>query len=684
MANNIYDIYELLDMYESVMSLVSGAIIRMDISNGRIIFSNNLKNITGLGNDELPNNVNELKALLVEEDFEKLLNIIHNVEYNTEWNIKVKLKKEREGYDVFDLIGKKEKRGLKDFVYFVIRNPNQNFGMFSPDLLFPKDFFDNSLQAIIITNSQNEVVRVNKHFVDMTGYSMEEVLGKNPSFWSSQMHDKEFYEKMWRDLKTKGFWSGIIWDKKKNGEVLALRSNIFEIRGANNQLVGYIAINSDVTDRIQKENELIKKVKYDSVTSLPNKNHLLEYINKISSEKLTKNNFSLLLIKICEYHELFDAYGIEKANFVIKRIADKIIKLLEKEFYLARYSDEEFSIFGEFENIDQIQNLADSLIKILSEPILVLGEKIYVKVSIGISIYPKDCQSLEDIINKARIALSRSLEGNYSFYSKEISNHIKSEKTLEVQLYEALKDNHFFLQYQPQFSYESKTIIGAEALIRLKNIDGSVNLPLSFLRVAEKKRLLDKIDEYVLKKVIKAIKEINRENSKKEVRIFSNVSKDFFDREDFVNIIYKILLDNDVDPKYLGIELTENIFIRDFYSAQKKIKSLKEMGVKIALDDFGTGYSSLSYLSKLDIDKIKIDKSFMDNLFQSSQSKKLVSTIIYLAKSLDMEVIAEGVESSEQLEFLKEKECYEIQGYYFSPPVSLSEFKKLLYNHSKI
>jgi len=220
-------------------------------------------------------------------------------------------------------------------------------------------------------------------------------------------------------------------------------------------------------------------------------------------------------------------------------------------------------------------------------------------------------------------------------------------------------------------------IIGAEALIRLQKENGSILSPNEFLGIAKKNALMDRIDQFVLEETIKSSGVIN-ESSNKNVRIFFNVSKSFFERENFLYNIESMLHKYNLNPSYLGIELTEDLFIEDFYLAQKKVEALKEIGLKIALDDFGTGFSSLSYLNKLDIDKIKIDKSFIDNILHDETSQRLVSSIISMSKSLGLEVIAEGVENKEQLLFLQKEGCYEVQGYYFSKPLPFDQFKLFL------
>jgi len=233
------------------------------------------------------------------------------------------------------------------------------------------------------------------------------------------------------------------------------------------------------------------------------------------------------------------------------------------------------------------------------------------------------------------------------------------------------------MYFQPQIDTKEMNIIGAEALIRLKQADGSVLPPNVFLGVAKKNAFMDRIDQFVLEETIKNAWVIN-ESLNKNIRIFFNVSKSFFEREDFLYNIKIMLHKYNLNPSYLGIELTEDLFIEDFYSAQKKIEALKEIGLKIALDDFGTGFSSLSYLNKLDVDKIKIDKSFIDNILHDETSQRLVSSIISMSKSLGLEVIAEGVENKEQLLFLQEEGCYEVQGYYFSKPLPFDQFKFFL------
>jgi PAS domain S-box-containing protein len=216
-----------------------------------------------------------------EEDAQKIVDKVNNSEYEVEWTLRVSSKRNKEGFNTFDLIGKKKRKCDKDVLYILVRNADQNFGLMNPDTFFPKEMFDNSPQAIVITDKNNKVVRVNKAFLKMTGYTLDEVMGQNPHFWASNMHDKNFYEQMWHELKSKGFWSGRIIDRKKNGEMIFLYSNFFEIKGYNNKVIGYMAINTDITNSVKKEEEITRVLKHDSLTGLPNLKNLLERIEKV-------------------------------------------------------------------------------------------------------------------------------------------------------------------------------------------------------------------------------------------------------------------------------------------------------------------------------------------------------------------------------------------------------------------
>jgi len=670
-------IEELLDMYESASEMYTGAVMRIDLSSSKILYSENLKQVTGVGKNELPNNLDELLAFIKEEDVQKIVDKVNNSEYEVEWTLRVSSKNNKEDFNTFDLIGKKKRKCDKDVLYMLVRNPDQNFGLMNPDTFFPKEMFDSSPQAIVITDKNNKVVRVNNAFLKMTGYTLDEVMGKDPHFWASNMHDKNFYEQMWHDLKSKGFWSGRLIDRKKNGEMIFLYSNFFEIKGYNNKVIGYMAINTDITDSVKKEEEIMRVLKHDSLTGLPNMKGLLERIEDVRQKNPEEKNLALLIVKIDELHELIDFHGLETMNRVIKEVAKEIIEVVGKKYFASAISKDEIALFGCFESIDELESLATNLLSKLSIPVQILGQKIFLKIKIGISNYPLDSTNPEDLINQAEMALKNSMRKSINFYSPELSKIFGFEKKVEDKINVALENNGLLMYFQPQIDTKAMNIIGAEALIRLKQGDGSVLSPDVFLGIAKKKALMDRIDQFVLEETIKSAKGIN-ESLSKNARIFFNVSKSFFEREDFIYNIKIMLHKYNLNPSYLGIELTEDLFIEDFYSAQKKIEALKEIGLKIALDDFGTGFSSLSYLNKLDVDKIKIDKSFIDNILHDETSQRLVSSIISMSKSLGLEVIAEGVENKEQLLFLQEEGCYEVQGYYFSEPLPFDQFKLFL------
>jgi len=507
------------------------------------------------------------------------------------------------------------------------------------------------------------------------GYSLEEVIGKDPSFWSSSMHDKTFYQRMWYDLKTKGFWNGRIINKKKNGEIFFIYSNIFEIKGYNGELVGYIAINSDITDNIRREEEIRRVHKYDFQTWLPKKEYLLEKIEEVVGNDLNQEEleYALIIVKINKMHELPVVYDFEETNVIIKEITERVTKVAGSHFFVARIAEDEFALFGSFDSLTNIEEISNDLIKTLTDPIQISNDQVFIKTRIGISIYPRNSKDPEKLINQARTALNVSSKNDINFYSPDLSNLIKYEKLIEEEIYQALQNNRLVLFLQPQIDTRNFEIIGAETLIRLLKSDGTILYPLEFLNIAKQKGLMIEIDKFVLENTAKISKQLNS-SSDRNIKVFFNVSKSFFEDDEFLNHIKRVLNEYDLDPSFLGVELTEEIFIDDFYSAQKKINALKNMGLHIALDDFGTGFSSLSYLNKLRIDKIKIDKSFIDDLLISDSAKRLVSSIISMSQILGLEVIAEGVENKEQLLFLQSRGCYEIQGYYFSKPLSLDKF----------
>ncbi len=513
-------------MYESASEMYTGAVMRIDLSNRRIFYSENLKQVTGVGKNELPNNLDELLAFIKEEDAQKIVDKVNNSEYEVEWTLRVSSKRNKEGFNTFDLIGKKKRRDGKDVLYVLVRNPQKNFGLMSPDTFFPKEVIDNSPQAIVITDKNNKVVRVNKAFLKMTGYTLDEVIGKDPHFWASNMHDKSFYEQMWQELKSKGFWSGRIIDRKKNGEVIFLYSNFFEIKGYNNEVIGYMAINTDITNRVKKEEEITRVLKHDSLTGLPNSKNLLERIEEILQKNTQENKLALLIVEIEELHELIDFYGLETMNHVIKDVAKKIIEIVDKKYFVSVISKHEFALLGSFEDVDELEKFAANLLNNLSKPFQIFGERIFLKMKIGVSNYPVDSTNPEDLINQAKIALKDSEKKTINFYSPELSKIFGFEKKVEDEINLALENKGLLMYFQPQIDTNSMNIIGAEALIRLQKENGSILSPNEFLGIAKKNALMDRIDQFVLEETIKSSGVIN-ESLNKNVRIFFNVSNHF-------------------------------------------------------------------------------------------------------------------------------------------------------------
>ena len=542
--------------------------------------------------------------------------------------------------------------------------------------------FDSASEGIMITDDKVRIVAINKGFTEITGYSEEDVLGKSPKILQSGNQDERFYKDMWIILKKEGRWHGEVFNKRKTGENYYEWLTITAVKDNAGQVVNYVGVFADITDVKHSQNRLHELVNHYPLTGLPNRrllNELLEH--SIKRAERENHKIALLFIDLDRFKAVNDTLGHQVGDRLLLEASRRISLSMRDSDVVARLGGDEFVVM-----MDMINNPSDSalvakkIIHALQIEFNIDGHEIYISASVGISIFPKDCSDVEGLIKAADIAMyqvKNKGKNNHGFYSDELSKNAVERFTLEGQLRHALVRKQFEVYYQPQVSLITGEIIGAEALIRWNHPKLGLVSPATFIPLAEETGLIVQIGEWVLREA--AHQMVRWHKAGHAIKwIAVNVSGVQIMRSNFADTVYGILVETDCDPHMLELEITESTVMQNTEYVIDTFKRIKQLGLKLAIDDFGTGYSSLSNLKRLPLDKIKIDQSFVRDLPDDLDDAAIANAIYAMAGSLGFSVIAEGVETQAQADFLNAMGCKEAQGYLYSKPVTAKEFSKLL------
>lgn len=542
--------------------------------------------------------------------------------------------------------------------------------------------FDTINEGVVVTDASNNIMLVNPAFSAITGYSATEAIGKNPRILHSGLMDKAFYDKMWQSIKKTGRWQGEITDRRKNGESYVEWLSISTMKDERGEFSHHIAVVSDISERKAAEERMVYIAQHDFLTGLPNRMMLHDRLTQaIAHAEREQRKVAVMFLDLDRFKAINDTLGHLTGDKLLQVVADRINSVARTSDTVSRLGGDEFAIMLPYiENADDIAMIALKLLASIAGPCVIDDNEIEVTTSIGISVFPEDGIDSESLIAHADAAMYQAKgngRNNYQFFTREMNRRTLERMLIKNKLSHALERNELFLLYQPQVDLKSGHIIGAEALVRWDNpLYGKV-LPAQFIPIAEENGLIPPIGEWVLREACRQ-NQAWRKLGLMKITMAVNISSVQFRQKNLGEIIKAILSESGLAPSGLELEITESVVMQDAEAAILLLEDMKAMGLKLSVDDFGTGYSSLSYLKRFPIDKFKIDQSFVRDLTTDTDDAVIISTIISMAHSLKLKVIAEGVETAEQLAFLKQQGCDEIQGYYFSQPVSAEEFTKLL------
>ncbi|MEI8604527.1 EAL domain-containing protein [Pseudoalteromonas sp. B160] len=541
------------------------------------------------------------------------------------------------------------------------------------NLYLANKIIDASLDGIMITQQNGVIMQVNPAFTALTGYQEYEVVGKHPRILSSGKHGKNFYVKMWQSITQTGVWQGEICNRKKNGDLYVEWLTIIAIREPNDDELVYAAIFSDITERKTAEDKIVQLAYFDELTGLPNRRLFNDRLTMALAAAHRNNDMlAVMFIDLDRFKEINDSLGHSAGDELLKMVAIRLQNVLCEGDTLARLGGDEFVVLCEIDDISAVISLADQILNNLNTPFQLEGLEVGATASIGAAVYPDDGLDSETLLKHADIAMYRSKEvGRNSFQLFKPSMNARSlERFAMMSRFQyALENDEFELYFQPKQCLRSKAIKGVEALLRWQDPALGIISPAQFIPLAEELGLIVKLDLWVLNNAGMQLA-LWQQQGITAGRLAINISACHLSQGSLSSSVEKMLQRYNLSGNCLEIELTESSFISSFSQAKRELWQLKKMGVQIALDDFGTGYSALSYLTKLPIDTLKIDASFIAKVPDEYGNSEIVAAIVAMANSLNLKVIAEGVEKLAQYSYLLELGCDVIQGYYYCRPLT--------------
>ena len=547
----------------------------------------------------------------------------------------------------------------------------------------------NTHAGILITDPEGHILRVNPAFEAMSGYSARELIGKKPNVLKSGLQDEDFYERMWEDLIQAGQWQGELWNRRKDGRLYAEWLTITAVYGEAGEITHFVGTTQDITERKKAEERIEHLAYYDDLTDLANRRLLRDRLqHEIAVARRHDSYGALLFLDLDRFKHLNDALGHPIGDELLVQVADRLRGAVRAEDTVARLGGDEFVVLlpalGHELSLAgfEAQAVAEKIRGRLSEPYDLQGHRYHLGVSIGIVLFPEGDEDADDVLKHADSALYRAKDegrNTVRFYQPGMQAAADARLTMEKDLRVAMEaDDQLFLHYQPQVNAEGR-LVGTEALIRWKHPTRGWVAPIHFIPVAEETGLIRELGEWVLRTAVAQLKEWMAADLCGEWCVLSlNVSPKEFHQPDFVSKILRVIEESEVPAGCLDLEITENVVMDNVGEAVEKMHALREAGLRFTIDDFGTGYSSLSYLKRLPLDKLKIDRSFVTDIHFDPNDAAIVETIIAMAQHLGLGIVAEGVETREELDFLLEKGCDVFQGYYFARPMPAAEFSDFI------
>ncbi|QEL64215.1 diguanylate cyclase/phosphodiesterase with PAS/PAC sensor [Oryzomicrobium terrae] len=542
--------------------------------------------------------------------------------------------------------------------------------------------FESGNEGIVITDPSNRILTVNRAFSAITGYAADEVVGQNPSLFSSGRHSAEFYAAMWRELNERGTWAGEIWNRRKDGTPFPEWLNISAVKNDRGEVTHYIAAFSDITERKAAEAQVRHMAEYDALTNLPNRVLLQDRLGQaIAAAQRGGGRMALIFIDLDRFKNINDSLGHAIGDQVLCQVGARLADTVRASDTVSRLGGDEFVVLlPELDAPNQAASVAEKLLVALSQPLQADGHELAVTPSIGIAVFPEDGQDGSTLLKNADAAMYYAKDNgrnNFQFFTPEMNARVSERLALENNLRQAIARNELFLHYQPQFDLQTGELTGCEALVRWQHPELGLIPPSRFIPVAEDSGLILPLGHWVLREACRQAKAW-QDAGLRPIPVAVNLSAVQFRQARLATMIADVLAESGLAPRWLELELTESMLMEDGERHTTALADLKALGVGLALDDFGTGYSSLSYLKRFDLDTLKIDRSFVQSLPDDSEDAALTTAIIGIARQFGLKTVAEGVETEAQRAFLAAQGCTLMQGFLLARPMAGAELAELL------
>ncbi|WP_440054690.1 EAL domain-containing protein [Pseudoalteromonas sp. T1lg65] len=548
--------------------------------------------------------------------------------------------------------------------------------------------FATTSEGVLVADSDNRIQMVNRAFSEITGYEQHEVLGQTPALLNSGRHDAIFFEQMYEALNERGRWEGEVWNKRKNGEVYPSWLQVSVVFDEGNNIEMYVALFSDITSRKQNEQLMWQQANFDSLTGLANRHHYhAKFELALKEAQKREERVAICFIDLDRFKIVNDTLGHHIGDLLLKEAALRLKECVSSSDTVARLGGDEFALLlQDIGSINNLEHVASKILRALATPYHLEGHEAYVSGSMGITLYPDDGQDRKALLRNADSAMYKAKEQGrncYQFFTAAMHQTAKARSMLESALHKALANRELSLVYQPIYAGKAyRELRGCEALLRWHSESLGAVSPEQFIPVCEELGLIIPVGEWVLYQACSQAKAW-QQLSAKDIFIAVNVSSIQFKRQDMVALVKRVLTDTGLPARLLTLEITESVLVENSDNILAQLKALRALGVELAIDDFGTGYSSLSYLKRFPLSKLKIDRAFIRDLPDDDEDKALVSAIVLMAHRLQLNVIAEGVESVSQLQLLEQLECDFTQGFFHAKPMNSHDFENQLLEQAK-
>lgn len=544
-------------------------------------------------------------------------------------------------------------------------------------------------QAVVITDADNIIIYVNPAYERLTGFTAKESIGKRPTINKSGRHDDDFYAQMWQSLADKCEWEGEIWDRRADGTAYLKHLLLRRIADEDGNTIHHLAIFHDLSEKKQTEADLERLTHYDALTKLPNRllfrNRLRHEFNVAARHKVSTG---LILLNLDRFRLINESFGFVAGDQLLREVAERFTNCIRCTDLIAqqenrterdpdmvsRMSGDAFSfILSEMRRPDDAGVVTERLLATLRDPFYVVGEEVYISASMGIAIYPQNAADEDDLLHCAELALEqvkREGRGGYRFFSDELNATSADRVRLEAQMRRAIAAEDFTLHYQLKVNLDTGMPVGVEALIRWQTDEGRMIPPGDFIPLAEDTGLINAIGEWTMHRAFADILVIARETGL-ALQVAVNLSARQFQHPQICETICQALRMSAVPPEQVELEITEGMLMHNAQEACDTMRMLRSLGVHLAIDDFGTGYSSLAYLRNFPVNTLKIDRSFVQDLTAETSDDCIIRAVIGLGQGLGLQIVAEGVETAEQMALLRHSGCHQAQGFFIARPEPL-------------